>query len=320
MNSMKRLLDIDIAIGISIILVVLGHLKFKEDPLVWYLPIRNLIYKFHMPLFMFFSGFLISYTYKPIKNFNDYNFFIFKKIKKFISPYLLFAILFVAFEFVTSGYDLKQLKLDFRDMLLYPSKSPAGFLWYIYVLLQFYLCLPILKKLVKKSTLLSILIGVLLQFQTCIEIFNLNLFSFYFLFVILGLIATQRLEEYYDILNKFGYIFVASFIALLVFSSFYTIPKVIMGLFSIPAVHYLSILLVKTKADKILTIIGKHSFYIYLMNTLIMGILYLVFVKKFNFNFSFLLFILFFICGLVLPIIIYRKIIKKNALLNKVIQ
>lgn len=317
---MKRLLDLDIAIGIAIILVVLGHLKFKEDPIAWYLPLRDLIYKFHMPLFMFFSGFLISYTYKPIKSFKDYRSFVLKKIKKFIPPYILFALLFIAFEFVSNGYNIQQLKFDLRDMVLYPSKSPAGFLWYIYVLFQFYLCLPFLKYLVSRNVILSLIIAVALQFQTFIEIFNLNLYSFYFLFIVLGIIGTQYIENYYSKLNRYGVFFTVLFIISIVVNLYYDISKVLMGLLSIPAIHYVSILLLDTKLKSGLIKIGRHSFYIYLMNTLIIGILYLVLIKKFHLNFSILLFILFFICGLLLPIIIYKKIIKKNTLLNKVIQ
>ncbi|MEL4457178.1 acyltransferase family protein [Lutimonas vermicola] len=67
-TKLNHLKDVNIAIGIAIILVVHGHLLFNFKNLYWFVNSKKLIYKFQMPLFMFFSGFLMSYAYKPVKN------------------------------------------------------------------------------------------------------------------------------------------------------------------------------------------------------------------------------------------------------------
>lgn len=66
----KRIENIDIAKGIGIILMVIGHACYPH------IYIFNCIYIFHMPLFFFLSGFLFkeSSTHKPIS-------YIYKKIK-----------------------------------------------------------------------------------------------------------------------------------------------------------------------------------------------------------------------------------------------
>ena len=317
---LKRLLDLDIAIGIAIILVVSGHLLLSENLPEWYIESREIIYKFHMPLFMFFSGFLMSYTYKAIDGLSDYNVYIGKRIKKFIPAYLVFSFIFIGFEFITSGYSMSKLKLDIIDMLLHPAKAPAGFLWYIYVLFQFYLIFPLLKRLVRKSYVLALVVGIGFQFLDVTNLFNFELFSFYLLFIIIGIIATQYLALYYVILKKTGILFLLLFLGIIFFNVYYPVPKLVFGLVSLLPVHYLALKISKFKIAPFLADIGKHSYYIYLMNTLVMGAFYLFVVNKLNFEFSLLIMLVFFLLGLFLPIVIYKKIIKPNRFLNKIIK
>jgi fucose 4-O-acetylase-like acetyltransferase len=319
-NKLRRLLDLDIAIGLSIILVVFGHLLLDNSIPKWYINGREIIYKFHMPLFMFFSGFLMSYTYKNNENLSSYNHYIEKRVGKFFPAYLLFSLLFVALEFIQGGQSLSNLKLDLIDVLIYPSKAPAGFLWYIYVLFQFYLIFPVLKRLVKKSCLMALAVAIGFQFIGVTNLFNFELFSFYFLFIVLGIIATQFLDTYYLVLKKAGVLFIVIFVALILLNNYYVIPKVVFGVISILPIHYLAFLLSKYKIAPFLADIGRHSYYIYLMNTLVIGAFYLLTVKKLNIQFSLPIMLVFFLLGLFLPMVIYKKIIKPNRFLNKIIK
>lgn len=58
---MKRLISIDIAKAICIILVVVGHYHPDNAP-EWYGIIIRFIYTFHMPLFIFASGYIYAAT------------------------------------------------------------------------------------------------------------------------------------------------------------------------------------------------------------------------------------------------------------------
>lgn len=58
---MQRLISIDIAKAICIILVVIGHYIPENSP-NWYVTIHDVIYSFHMPLFIFISGWLFYFT------------------------------------------------------------------------------------------------------------------------------------------------------------------------------------------------------------------------------------------------------------------
>lgn len=74
---MQRLISFDIAKAICIILVVIGHYVPGYSP-QWYVGVHDVIYTFHMPLFMFASGFIYMATKKDIQ----YKNFLLKKVKR----------------------------------------------------------------------------------------------------------------------------------------------------------------------------------------------------------------------------------------------
>lgn len=316
----KRLLDIDIAIGLSIVLVVYGHLLLDDTLPAWYIKSREIIYRFHMPLFMFFSGFLMSYTYKKVITLQQYKAYISKKASKFFPVYVLFSFIFLAFELFAEGFTIEKLKTDLKDIFIYPSKAPAGFLWYIYVLFQFYLVFPLLKRIQMKYLFVLLIAVGLLQFLNFTSFLNLDLFVFYLFFMILGVIATQFLNNYYRLVNNFGFVFFVGFVLLILIHNYYKVPKIVFGIFSIPVIHYFAIKLQMLKIKKYLAELGKHSYYIYLMNTLVIGFSYLWLIKKLNFDFSLPFILVFFLLGLILPVVIYKKLIKTNRFLNKIIK
>ena len=80
---MKRDITIDIAKGIGIILVVLGHVITLKS-------INSFIYYFHMPLFFFISGEALHYSYKNNITLKD---FIKKRAKTILTPYFVFSII-----------------------------------------------------------------------------------------------------------------------------------------------------------------------------------------------------------------------------------
>ena len=55
-----RLLDLDRAKGLAIFLVVIGHIVARNGPKgnSWYADLQEIIYTFHMPFFMYLSGFV----------------------------------------------------------------------------------------------------------------------------------------------------------------------------------------------------------------------------------------------------------------------
>ena len=139
-------------------------------------------------------------------------------------------------------------------------------------------------------------------------------------FIILGIIATQHLVVYYTLLKKTGWLFILTFIALVLFRNHYTISKVFFGLVSIPAVHYLALQISQFKIAHYLADIGRSSYHIYLMNTLVLGTFYILLINILKFKISLLIMLLLFFLGLFFPMVIYKKIIRPNKFLNKIIK
>lgn len=91
---MERKIEFDILKGILIIFVVIGHMGIN---------IGFDVYWFHMPAFFMITGYLtsnfisIENIYTSIRHNNPTRKNVFKKIKKFIIPYLTYCILFILF-------------------------------------------------------------------------------------------------------------------------------------------------------------------------------------------------------------------------------
>lgn len=87
----ERITWVDVARGIAAILVVLGHsIQVVDSSFDKYILFR-VIYSFHMPLFMFLSGFV---SYKPNKVNNKW---IVERAKNLVIPFIVWTILPVLF-------------------------------------------------------------------------------------------------------------------------------------------------------------------------------------------------------------------------------
>lgn len=92
MNPTSRSETLDIAKGIGIILVVLGHSWLVLDnPGILF----QIIYSFHVPLFFFLSGIFVKENIQTIH-------FIFNKAESLLKPYLAISLLIVLFSFIKS--------------------------------------------------------------------------------------------------------------------------------------------------------------------------------------------------------------------------
>lgn len=124
--------SIDIAKGIGIFLVVLGHTTSNEMLLKW-------IYSFHMPLFFFLSGLFHSQG----KNYKE---FLMKKAKGLLVPYFSFAIILFFFFIIISkniGFSAGEnlsVKENFMgifigtDIANFSQVSWGGQLWFLLAL------------------------------------------------------------------------------------------------------------------------------------------------------------------------------------------
>lgn len=95
---MNRIIALDIAKAICIILVVMGHYVPDNSP-AWYVLVHDVIYTFHMPLFMFVSG----YVYIATKKRSTYGDFLLKKVRRLMVPYLTTSVMVIVIKLLTQG-------------------------------------------------------------------------------------------------------------------------------------------------------------------------------------------------------------------------
>lgn len=181
----------------GIFLVVLGHSFTAVESA----PLHKLIYCFHMPLFIFISGYLAKFTIKQDKISDSINYkrFIYKKTKRLIIPYIFISSLTFLPKAMLSAYALRPIDFSFKayfHMLIYPLDNVIKFFWflptiYIISILTFLIINNI------KGYNRTILFVIITCFFTLLSIFNpieevsilcFNNIAHYWIFYILGII------------------------------------------------------------------------------------------------------------------------------------
>ncbi len=99
----------DIAKGIGIILVVMGHCRVLFS---------NLIYLFHVPLFFILSGYFFNEKYS--QNFSSFKEYLLKKLKTLYIPYVLTNIGIVLFNNIFIKHNLILLKTKHHIVYNFP--------------------------------------------------------------------------------------------------------------------------------------------------------------------------------------------------------
>ena len=113
----------DIAKGIGILLVVLGHMPtlLPESILVW-------IKGFHMPLFFFISGYFAT----PVKNVSNILTKLKKKVSTILLPYLIYSIFFAVLDFW--ALDMNVEIFNERIHLMLTGSGGYYMLWFLFSL------------------------------------------------------------------------------------------------------------------------------------------------------------------------------------------
>ncbi len=140
-SESSRIQYIDALKGFSIFCVVLGHLAvgymemgtFPEAHTLLY-AIRNLIYAFHMPLFMMISGYVYSAAYSDSSGRINLK-RVYRREKNLIAIYIIWSVLTGIARILLSQF--VNATVTVQDLMLIPVKAIAPY-WYLYVLIFFY--------------------------------------------------------------------------------------------------------------------------------------------------------------------------------------
>lgn len=114
---------------VLIFLVVLGHFLLPIHGRSFLVVLKRLIYVFHMPLFVFVSGYFSKKIYRD----GQFNF---KKILYLIKVYIIFVVL-IQTVYAVCGYR------SFREINFF---SQSGAPWYLFAMIVWYLLIPVVRK------------------------------------------------------------------------------------------------------------------------------------------------------------------------------
>lgn len=158
MVNQKRVEWVDLAKGITILLVLFGHavqgiidsnnltLDSNNSSLVI---VKQLIYGFHMPLFFFLSALFTGFLYR------SYKVVIKQKFKRLLIPYFIWSLITATFMQLASRYTNTGLGL--KNFLMSPI-IPFSEYWFLYVLFVIYLIYALFGTIFKQKTKLIILV------------------------------------------------------------------------------------------------------------------------------------------------------------------
>ena len=147
-----------------------------------------------MGVFFFIAGFLMHYTKKPMKNFSDYLRLIGDKFRKFAVPFVILGILLSLIPLAQHHFSAKSIRTAL-NLFYRPTASYVIFLWFIYVLFEFYLIAPFISQYYNPAICLFLLIAIGLSLigVNC-NLLAIHLFSRHFLFLLLGIIAAENIN------------------------------------------------------------------------------------------------------------------------------
>lgn len=155
---MRKYRELDIAKGIAIIAVVLGHAFPDADYGISNFTantIHTFVYGFHMPVFFFIAG-LLSAKHSGDKPLN----YIKKRAAKLLIPYFLLSIVGLVLKqvFASEANHTYELYSSWKILL---GQSPMGGMWYLWTLFLMSVVFIFLVKFIKKDWQI-VLIGMLL--------------------------------------------------------------------------------------------------------------------------------------------------------------
>lgn len=320
--------DITIAKGLAIFLVVFGHIVTGPPPRGndWYIVIRTALYAFHMPFFIYLSGYIFFYTDSATRARANFGAFVKRRAERLLVPFILFGLLIIAGKHVAEQFIhvdnvAGSVLVDFVNLFLWTGGSAAKSVWYVFVLFEMTIFAALALRLVR-SPLFWFIVTLPLSLLLITQILYLDRFCLFIGYFFAGGVAITYREKWQEIMDRYLWLFWIVFIATIILtrmSGIFMLSLIACGLTSIPALHGLARRAWMQKS-KVLDILGRYSFSIYLLNTIGIGVAKGVLYLFMNWNGPrFLIFLpILLLSGLIGPIIVKAQIFRRIPYLDKI--
>lgn len=279
-DARARRLDLDRAKGIAILLVVFGHLVARDPPagVAWYDQLRFLIYCFHMPFFLYLSGYVAWLTGAARATPGEWPELMRRRAHRLLLPFVLFGLVVLLGKLAAAPL----LHVDnpppgllegLKGLVWTTAESPATMVWFLWVLFVATALTPLLLPRTGLGGL--IVLGLALAAVELPAIAYLDKFGRHFLFFALGLWVAAREDRLLPAFTRWWPAWWAAFAASLGAAHAGWIGAwwalVVCGALAIPALHGAVRMPPLARAEWPL-FFGRCSMVIYLFNTVAIGL------------------------------------------------
>lgn len=272
--------DIESIKGFAIILVVFGHVYYHNVPL-GYTYIRTFIYSFHMPLFMFVSGFLAYISMANIKQESFFNFAL-RRFDRLLVPFFIIAIFVASAKYIFGQYmnvnkQVNELE-DFFRIVYNTERSPALFVWYLFVVFVYSIFVRLVSS-IKYFIVFNIILGIILHAIWLYTRFNsinidylyIDRICMYYIFFSIGLMAAKYNKIWIKIASLLIIPCCLTFVYIMMNPLGSDVRYIVVGpaailIFSFIFYSY------DSNVSYYLNKIGEHTLVIYLLNMFFIGI------------------------------------------------
>ncbi|GGP20963.1 acyltransferase family protein [Silvimonas iriomotensis] len=317
--------DIERGKGLAIILVVLGHL-LRYDTLsepAWYEWVKHTIYYFHMPFFMYLSGFVFFLTGAQTTWGHAFGQYLKRRANRLLLPFVLFAVLIITGKYLAGFYMYVQDRPEgywagYYHLFFQTEDSPALSVWYVLVLFVYSLITPLLWRVSGGRIVLLVALAALLHFVPLTDDLYLDRICRFFVFFLFGGAMALHRAQWLAWLDRLTWLALGLFVAAAVSMNDGPYTMFVVGGLSLFALHGL-VRLPFLSQDKLLYFFGRNSMVIYLFNTIFIGVAKGVFIKFFPYtgNWMFVLLLVTFCAGLLLPVLL-KQVIDRFEVLKPV--
>jgi fucose 4-O-acetylase-like acetyltransferase len=321
----SRFLDIDRLKGFAIALVVWGHTPSAaiETSQIWYYISISVIYSFHMPLFMYLSGFVYFYVGSPERFWKSPIQQIASRFNRLMVPFMALGLVIIFGKYIVHSLSsvsdpVTSVSVGLFKVISNAPDNPLISIWYLFVLFIYTLITPILWRLGGRSIVLILMIGTLGWTLTLPEDYYIRRVFIYFIFFGIGGAFAIYKDIIFPILLKYAYLFLFLFVVIL--SNFYRheYALILCGFSSILALHGMA-LQKFAKNGKLLLTLGNYSMAIYLLNTIFIGVSIIVLSRFYSGTFlSFIIVITCLFASGVAGPMVARKIVNSVPILKPV--
>lgn len=335
MQMKARRKDLDCAKGLGILLVVAGHLvpstaKFPDGNL-WYLYLREILYEFHMPFFMYLSGYVTFLSGAAHTAAGRWPTLVGRRAGRLLLPFVIFGLVIVAGKWLASQmFHVDNLPVSISTAMVglvwNTDESPATSVWYVAVLFVYCVVTPPLLWASKYRLWPLLTVALVLYFAPIPHVLYLDRVATYYIFFLLGGACVRRENAWLATIDRNTWYLFTLFAVVVTFQ---TLPEseflgwhakmLIAGVLSIPALHGV----VRRPAfieSTTLLWLGAFSFVIYLLNTPCIGLIKGILLKWIPFEgVDFLIYApLLMIGGTIGPILLKRFILRPVPILDRI--